>query len=583
MKQIKTLLCILSLFMFSIFNLNAQNNGKSITHTIKQGETLFSIARTYQVSSNDILKLNPQAADGIKAGNTLTIPVSCFHTIKAGETLYSLAKKNHVSIDALCNANPGLKADNFKVGMVIKIPAQDTTGVTTATDSSTPATPLVAQTKGIAGSGCKEMYKVRRRDTMFGIAREFGITEAELREANPEMQRPDFKLRRGDFICIPYPKPIKPKEVIPTNEQILENRLISAPQKEINMGVILPLNRLHKESEKMIEFYRGVLLAVQEAKAKGTSINVFAYDSGTTPWAVSQVTKNHPIQNLDFCIGPLYPDQIKPLSDWSKTNRIKLIVPFSSLGEEVYNNPYYYAINPPKSFTVSKTSRLCKEVFKQPNLVIINTGEKEDDATQLLKALEQNYGGAQHLNLTDADIKWLEAFNQYKTNLIIPTASSIKSLNKLMAKLKDFSKQNPEYPISLLGYPEWQTYASSHLENFYSFNTYIFSTFYRNPLTPEFKKFESTYQKAFHEETMVSWPSFGLLGYDIAGFFLTAIAQHGKGCDSYLNTIQAPLVQHKFAFERVSNWSGFINNSVEFIHYNKNHNIELIRLNNEQH
>ena len=103
---------------------------ETFVHTIKQGETVYSIARTYQVSPESILKLNPTASTGIKAGETLTIPQQQngtqekrFHTIQAGETLYKLTKTYQVSADDICKANPGLTAENFKAGMVIRIPA----------------------------------------------------------------------------------------------------------------------------------------------------------------------------------------------------------------------------------------------------------------------------------------------------------------------------------------------------------------------------------------------------------------------------------------------------------------------------
>ena len=106
---------------------------ETFVHTIKQGETVYSIARTYQVSPESILKLNPTASTGIKAGETLTIPQQQngtqekrFHTIQAGETLYKLTKTYQVSADDICKANPGLTAENFKAGMVIRIPASTT-------------------------------------------------------------------------------------------------------------------------------------------------------------------------------------------------------------------------------------------------------------------------------------------------------------------------------------------------------------------------------------------------------------------------------------------------------------------------
>lgn len=157
---------------------------------------------------------------------------------------------------------------------------------------------------------------------------------------------------KGDFVCIPFPKPEKPKEIIPTNEELMGKKAVSAPQKLIRMGVILPFKGGSADNDKMIEFYRGVLMAVEEIKKSGTSVDVFAYDSGKSAGDIKAVVNSHPITNLDFIIGPLYPEQIAPLSKFCQQHHIKLVVPFSSLGDNVYENPYYYAINPPKFIPV---------------------------------------------------------------------------------------------------------------------------------------------------------------------------------------------------------------------------------------
>ena len=53
----------------------------------------------------------------------------------------------------------------------------------------------------------REMHKVKKKETLFGIAQKYGITVDELTKANPEMQMPDYKLKKGDYIYIPYPTP----------------------------------------------------------------------------------------------------------------------------------------------------------------------------------------------------------------------------------------------------------------------------------------------------------------------------------------------------------------------------------------
>ena len=51
----------------------------------------------------------------------------------------------------------------------------------------------------------QELYKVKKKDTIYGIAKKYNITIDELISANPAMQKPDYTLHKGDQLLIPYP------------------------------------------------------------------------------------------------------------------------------------------------------------------------------------------------------------------------------------------------------------------------------------------------------------------------------------------------------------------------------------------
>ena len=112
---------------------SAQTGTGYFLHTVTKGQSLYSIASMYNVSIDDIVRLNPGSREQIRAGEALKIPQTQysnengqqFHTIQAGETLYQLTIKYKVSAQAICKANPGLSAANFRIGQVIVIPAQD--------------------------------------------------------------------------------------------------------------------------------------------------------------------------------------------------------------------------------------------------------------------------------------------------------------------------------------------------------------------------------------------------------------------------------------------------------------------------
>ena len=66
---------------------------------------------------------------------------------------------------------------------------------------------FVAETVyGQAPQKWREMHKVKKKETIFGIARDYGLTIQELLDANPEMNQPGYELKKDSYIKIPFPK-----------------------------------------------------------------------------------------------------------------------------------------------------------------------------------------------------------------------------------------------------------------------------------------------------------------------------------------------------------------------------------------
>ena len=130
-RQVKRLLLIFVLAMAAQWAVAQTEN--YFLHTVTKGQGLYSISRMYGVTEADIIRLNPGSEVVIKAGEQLRIPQAKktqstpattpsnttgerFHTIKTGETLYRLTVIYGLTAKEICNANPGLSAENFKVG-----------------------------------------------------------------------------------------------------------------------------------------------------------------------------------------------------------------------------------------------------------------------------------------------------------------------------------------------------------------------------------------------------------------------------------------------------------------------------------
>lgn len=581
-RYIIVLLCVL------LFPLWSMAQSTHFNHTVKKGETVYSLARIYKTTIDEIYTLNPNAKQGLKAGEILRIPQQVsnanqqgFHTIKPGETLYRISIIYKVSAAEICAANPGLSAENFKAGQVIVIP-------TTTTSVEQPTTPVLPEVSTPQPAPnrlqpkCREMHKVGRREKLSKIAEEYAVSEEEIIAANPEMKEPGYELKKGSFICIPYRKQVEQAPKIPTNEELFPPKAEKKSMEHIKMAVVLPFKENNSKSAKMIEFYQGILLAVDSIKSSGVSVEVFAYDSGADAEDMTQLLSTPELKKVDIIFGPMYAAQINTLSKYCKRNKIKLVVPFTGQSDEFYNNPYIYAINAPKNDQYHEVNLLAENYFVDYNHVILdaedNNTEGKNLADGLKKVLKAQDREVATMSLHADEMTLLQTLNPVRKNLIIPNTSDLKVLNKLFPLLKNFANKHPEYKISLLGYPEWQTYTGLYSSYFHIFDTFVFTTFYRNAMDQGVVDMENRFTQWFTKPMFASYPRFGLLGFDAGYFFLKGMSQYGKSFNDHILEVNVKPMQHAFRFQRASNWSGFINREIQLIHYSTDQRIELIRL-----
>ena len=80
----------------------------------------------------------------------------------------------------------------------------------------------------------------------------------------------------------------------------------------------------------------------------------------------------------------------------------------------------------------------------------------------------------------------------------------------------------------------------------------------------------------YNNEMKNASPRYALLGFDTGMYFMSAIAQHGKNFAQYDLFPDYSSLQTDFKFERINNWSGFINKSFYFVHLSPDHTIEKI-------
>lgn len=118
-------------------------------HVVKQGDTMWKIARMHGITLQQLIAENPQIPnpDQLTIGMKVYLPTSLFHrhVVKAGETLWTIAQKYKVDFQELKAANPQLtNPDLIMPGDVIWIPrssSQAAPNYTTLPDLDLPEGP----------------------------------------------------------------------------------------------------------------------------------------------------------------------------------------------------------------------------------------------------------------------------------------------------------------------------------------------------------------------------------------------------------------------------------------------------------
>lgn len=589
MKLIHTICLSLALSFSSIITAQAQSG--YFLHTVTKGQSLYSISTMYNVTMEDLIRLNPGCEKQIRAGESLKIPQAdsgsnqgkpTFHTIQAGETLYQLTLKYNVTVQAICTANPGLSASNFRIGQVISIPAQ--TAIQPAKEN---LSETAAQTSSGKKTDWRDMHKVERKETIFSISRQYGISEEELIAANPELKK--GKLKRGSFLFIPYPaskqpakEPEKTPARIPSNEELFaQNKQSFKKIQNIKAAVLLPFTegKNRDEQMRMVEYYEGFLMAVDSLKRQGVSVNLYTYDTKGKSDVTQSILAKEEMKNMDIIFGPAHAANVKTLAEFAEKNQTRVVVPFSPEVEQVFKNPYIYQVNTPQSYLYSEVYEHFLRKFSKANIVFLDAGTGQNEKAEFIKGmkneLKTNQVAYKHISNSDT-LKILAAIDSTRENIFIPTSGKDLSLTRLIPQLTQIRRSYPNVDLHLFGYPEWQTYTQDYLASFYELDTYFYSSFYTNNLFPAAVRFTQEYRRWYSKDMANIFPKYGMLGFDTGYFFLKGLAQEGSQLENNLNRVQVTPIQTGFKFERVNNWGGFINRKVFFVHLTKD--FELIKL-----
>ena len=152
-------------------DLNEPDSNVGITYIVKKGDTLYSIANRYNISVDELKRINNLTSNTLSIGQMLKLSdvvqddsnnqLNNTYTVKSGDTLYKIATQNNTTVDILKELN-NLSSNTLSIGQVLKLPSTEIIEI--------PSTTIT--------------YTIKLGDTLYSIAKKYDTTVDKIKQLN---------------------------------------------------------------------------------------------------------------------------------------------------------------------------------------------------------------------------------------------------------------------------------------------------------------------------------------------------------------------------------------------------------------
>lgn len=561
--------------------------GKSYyLHTVQPGQTLYSICKAYGANIDEVKSLNDKKDNALSLYEVLKVPYTdpfvqqddkfYYHKVLKGETFYSIARLYKIKPKRLLKFNEGYAQNQpLAVGAVVKLPLAEI-------DLS-----VLGEEEIEASVGKKQEIRPERpvRNESVKKVEEASVTDIlqnalmqknEKTEQEPEKETTTVigatdKMEIPDYIS---------EVVMPVDPFVKVALLLPFSAKDYPVFVDTLVEKMPVQisarSEQFISFYEGVLLAMDSLKNQGYKVNLKVFDTERSAekmyTMVDEIDRFHP----DLIIGPVYGSVYKALMDDLTNKNIPVIYPLSSRSEEFGVYPDFIQVNPSmKALTVAMSDWL-REEAEEANLVCLNlTGNEVSHSDlediRLFKEYMHRIGSMNFYDWNTSAVPLdglrLQLLPDRENIIILPTTKEAE-VSKILPILSALTEG---YRITVVGFPEWQTFTSVDHETYFKLNTKIFTYSYVDNTTEPAKRFALKYRKYFYTEPN----NLAYKAFDMSLYFIELAAKYRDRTLDALEFYPRNGDFSRFYFQKMEGQAGKENQGFYIVNFGSDYRLKI--------
>jgi len=552
-------------------------------HQVRKGQTLYSIAKAYNVTVNQIASDNDIHDNGIKEGQILRIAATAtdmqtrtantpdrqderflYHVVKKGESLASVAAEYGISVRDLRKANKGLlfphEGDRLLIPRRKILPqhndrkqaAVPDTVIVTEEVPDTAVTPEAAETFTVSSE--KAVLKKLNGSVRVAVLLPFFLEEN-------------------------------------VSRSYIDSTKRDAQGRKIYKEVTMPGNWIYEGSIPFLETYEGILIAADSLRSLGLSIELDVYDTGADSSRINRLIWSGVLNNANLIIGPVFSYNIDRLASFAVEHNIPVVSPVPLRDQNILvNRPSLYRVYP--TIRVSQDI-LINEVKSHPGSNVIfmySDSHMSDPGTSQfwsrLTAETAPEGFGENQDVTPVyftgRVSKRDSYSSVtavegllkpdRENLIVLATTQTPVVSAAFSTLHSLSRK---YDIKVLGYPEIRGLETIDLKYYYDLELIIPSESFIDFSKPASQAFSSAFLKRFRTEPMAE--SFAWRGFDIAWYFIGGIASYGRDFLMDPGLFNPELLCLEPDFRRDNRNDGYENRGMFILHYRKDMTIEVRR------
>lgn len=544
------------------------------THIVAPKETWYALSRQYKLGVKELIAANP-GVDTLRIGMAVIIPEReqpearpglKLYTVKAQETLYGISRAHGISVDDLVSLNPGL-SNGLQTGQVIYVPDHQ----------------QVTQQEAAQPLSRKDGYlehRVGRKETLYSIARRYGVKMSDIVDANPGL---GGSLKKNEILLIPMPGATiqgsgraKEDSVVlgrdvhadPLPAQVLPGCTPVVPAKGVfNLALLIPFSLEEADSVytgdplmlkqpgeyrsmDFIQFYEGALIAADDLAEKGMNVRIHVYDAdaGEGMAKTRRILANPEMENMDLIIGPFFARSFEAVAAFASKHAIPVINPLSQRAEIIDDNVYVVKAQPSGWSMYNGAAQVLAGRFGDANFVVMrrNDTEKASMAEVFTASLRKLLPSASQVKEViysqSQDAGLMKSMVPGKTNVVLMLTADKALIPALLRRLNDARE---EYGIVVVGLPEWEG-MEMDINYLQQLNAHFFDRWFVDYTNPEVTRFISTFRERFVGDPELS--RYAYLGYDITAYFLGALYIYGPGYLKCISELESAGLSNDFRF-----------------------------------